>query len=66
MIVPIAVRAFFTGISSRLVEENLAFESPFVGYFWNLSWWLRQLIEVKTIWCLDAGSHFSEMPAPAV
>ncbi len=39
VMVPIAVRAFYTGISNRLVEENLAFESPFVGYFWNIENW---------------------------
>lgn len=39
VMVPIAVRAFFTGISNRLVEANLAFESPFVGYFWNIQNW---------------------------
>ena len=36
---PIAIRAFFTAISNRLQPENLAFDNPFTGYFWNLINW---------------------------
>jgi peptide/nickel transport system substrate-binding protein len=47
-VVPIAVRAFFTGITHRLVKENLAFDSPFVGYFWNIeNWNLAEGVETR-------------------
>jgi peptide/nickel transport system substrate-binding protein len=39
VVVPIAIRAFFTAISNRLQTDNLAFDHPFVGYFWNLINW---------------------------
>jgi len=39
VVVPILVRAFFTAIGNRLRYENLDFEHPFVGYFWNLANW---------------------------
>jgi len=39
VMVPIVLRAFFTGISNRLQKENLAFEGSFVGYFWNIENW---------------------------
>jgi hypothetical protein len=39
VMVPIVLRAFFTGISHRLQKENLAFGEPFVGYFWNIENW---------------------------
>ena len=38
-VVPISIRAFFTAISNRLRQENLDFDNPFVGYFWNLINW---------------------------
>lgn len=48
VMVPIAVRAFFTGISHRLQKENLAFEGPFVGYFWNIqNWTLAEGVEPR-------------------
>ena len=39
VVVPIAIRSFYTAIGNRLRYENLDFEHPFVGYFWNLANW---------------------------
>lgn len=41
VMVPIVVRAFFTGISNRLLVDNIAFgEGAFSGYFWNIQNWV--------------------------
>lgn len=37
--VPIAIRSFYTAVANRLRLENLAFEDPFVPYFWNIANW---------------------------
>jgi len=37
--IPIAIRSFYTAISNRLRNENIAFEDPFVEYFWNIANW---------------------------
>ena len=39
VVVPILIRAFYTAIGNRLRNENLDFDHPFVGYFWNLANW---------------------------
>jgi peptide/nickel transport system substrate-binding protein len=39
-VIPLVLRPFYTAISSRLREENMAFEHPFVGYFWNIENWV--------------------------
>lgn len=58
VMVPIAVPTFFLGISNRLVEENLPFESPFAGYFWNIRHWtLAEGYELRYgAWCRFAVS----------
>jgi peptide/nickel transport system substrate-binding protein len=37
--VPITIRSFYTAVANRLRLENLAFEDPFVAYFWNIANW---------------------------
>lgn len=38
-VIPLVLRPFFTALSNRLQPDNLAFEHPFPGYFWNLINW---------------------------
>jgi len=37
--VPILIRAFYTAVANRPRLENLAFEDPFVAYFWSIANW---------------------------
>jgi peptide/nickel transport system substrate-binding protein len=39
-VIPLVLRPFYTAISNRLNVENMAFEHPFVGYFWNIENWV--------------------------
>jgi peptide/nickel transport system substrate-binding protein len=39
-VIPLVLRPFFTAVSHRLQKENMAFEHPFVGYFWNIENWV--------------------------
>jgi peptide/nickel transport system substrate-binding protein len=38
-VIPLVLRPFFTAVAHRLNKENMAFEHPFVGYFWNIENW---------------------------
>jgi len=37
--VPILIRSFYTAVANRPRLENLAFEDPFVAYFWSIANW---------------------------
>ena len=38
-VIPLVLRPFYTAVSNRLNVANMAFEHPFVGYFWNIENW---------------------------
>jgi peptide/nickel transport system substrate-binding protein len=47
-VIPLVLRPFYTAISNRLRKENMAFEHPFVGYFWNIeNWVLAESVEPR-------------------